>query len=220
MKIRVSIVDDHCLVRQGLIITLHKIKKVEVINEFENGEDFVNHLKNNNEPDPHIVLLDYQMPKLNGIEVCSWLKENKPDIKPIILSVYNDNLLVENAIQQGAVGYLLKSGDAEEIRKAIQEVYKSKFYFNEQFSQQMLIDLAQCNQPNRINPNSNKNIELTSREKEVLLLICQELSYKEIAVELGLSTRTVEEHKKHIFSKIGATRVSGVVFYAFKKGWI
>lgn len=220
MKIRVSIVEDHNMVRQGLIMILQKIKKVEVINEFENGEDFVNHLKNNNESDPHIVLLDYQMPKLNGIEVCSWLKENKPHIKPIILSMHNDNLLVENAIQQGAVAYLLKTADAEEIHKAVQEVYKAKFYFNEQFSQQMLIDLAQSKQPNRFNSNTNKNIELTRREKEVALLICQELSYKEIAAELGLSSRTVEEHKKHIFSKIGATKVSGVVAYAIKKGWI
>lgn len=212
MKIRVSIVDDHSVVRQGLIMALNKVKKIEIISEFENGEDFVNHLKNTNNINPHIALLDYQMPKLNGVEVCSWLKENKPHIKPIIFSMHDNQYIIENAIQQGAVAYVFKDANREEIRKAIQDVHSSGFHFNEHFSPQMLIDLTQNK---KINPN-----ELTCREKEIAIMICQELSYKEIATKLELSTRTVEEHKKHIFKKIGATKVSGVVVYAFKKGWI
>jgi DNA-binding NarL/FixJ family response regulator len=212
MKIRVSIVDDHSVVRQGLIMTLHKVKKIEVISEFENGEDFVNHLKNTNNINPHIALLDYQMPKLNGVEVCSWLKENKPHIKPIIFSMHDNQYIIENAIQQGAFAYVLKDANREEIRKAIQDVHSSGFHFNEQFSPQMLIDLTQNK---KINPN-----ELTGREKEVAILMCEELSYKQIAAKLALSSRTVEEHKKHIFRKIGATKVAGVVRYSINKGWI
>lgn len=217
MKIRISIVDDHSVVRQGLITILHKVKKIEVINEFENGEEFINYLKNKNHINPHIVLLDYQMPKLNGVEVCGWLKENKPSVKPIILSMHNDQFIIENAIQQGAVAYLLKTANKEEIQKAIQDVYSNGLHFNEQFSHQTLIELTQNK---KVNSNTESNIELTSREKEVAMLICQELSYKEIAVKLELSSRTVEEHKKNIFRKIGATKVAGVVLYSVNKGWI
>lgn len=217
MSIRISIVDDHSVVRQGLINILHLEKNIEVINEFEDGETFINYLKITNEPEPHIVFLDFQMPKLSGIEVCGWLKVNRPQIKPIIFSLHNDSSIVESAILQGAVGYLIKTASKKEILNAINEVYHNNFCFNEQFSHQMLIDLFKDKGNKQSN---NKIIELTLREKEVAILICQELSYKEIAFKLGLSTRTVEEHKKHIFKKIGATKVSGVVVYAIKRGWI
>jgi DNA-binding NarL/FixJ family response regulator len=152
------------------------------------------------------------MPKLNGVEVCSWLKENKPHIKPIILSIHDNQYIIENAIQQGAVAYVLKDANKEKIQKAIQDVHSSGFHFNEQFSHQMLIDLTQNK---KINPN-----ELTDREKEVAILICEGLSYKQIAAKLEISTRTVEDHKKNILRKIGATKVAGVVRYSINKGWV
>lgn len=215
MKIRISIVDDHFVVRQGLMKMLDEVTNSKVINDFENGEDFVNYFKNNNKIEPHIVFLDIEMPKLNGIEVCSWLKENKPHIKPIIFSLHNDSNIVENAIRQGSVAYLLKTADKEEINKTVQEVFHNNFCFNEHFSHQMFMGLLQNN-----TPKNNKRPELTTREKEVAILICQELSYKEITDRLSLSNRTVEEHKKNIFRKIGATKISGVVIYAQKKHWI
>ena len=217
MKIRLVVVDDHTLYRKGLIQILKGFDEVDLIQEFENGEDYVNFLSNTSEKETHIVLLDYQMPKLDGISVCIWLKNNRPKIKPIIISQYDDKHTVQKFINNGAVGYLIKATTVEELYDAIIQVHNNNFYFNEHFSNKMIIDLVQ----NRsIEPNFNEGEEITEREKEIAKLICQELSYKEIATILDISTRTVETHKNNILKKIGATKVTGIVVYATKKGWV
>lgn len=218
MKIYLTVVDDHNLYRKGLIGILNTFKEVDVINEFENGEDFINHLNyNTSKGNTDIVLLDYQMPKLDGIGVCSWLKKNRPKIKPIIISQYDDRYTIQRFINRGAAGYLLKATTIEELHEAIIQVHHNNFYFNEHFPNKMIIDLVKRES---IKPHFNEGEDLTGREKEIAKLICQELSYKEIATDLEISTRTVETHKNNILDKIGATKVTGIVVYATKKGWI
>ncbi len=217
MKIRLSVVDDHTLYRKGLIKLLENFKEVYCINEFENGEAYINHLSENKGKQDHIVLLDYQMPKMDGIGVCIWLKKNKFKIKPIIISQYDDQYTIQKFINNGAAGYLLKATTIEELREAITQVHHNNFYFNEHFPNKLIIDLVQ---KKSIEPKFNEGEELTDREKEIAKLICQELSYKEIATKLEISTRTVETHKNNILEKIGATKVTGIVVYATKKRWV
>ena len=218
MKICLAVVDDHNLYRKGLIRILDTFKEVDFVHEFENGADFINHLSNTtSKKDTQIVLLDYQMPKVDGIGVCVWLKNNRPKIKPIIISQYDDQYTIKKFINNGAVGYLLKATTIKELYESIIQVHNNNFYFNEHFSNRMIIDLVQNES---IEPKFNEGEELTGREKEIAKLICQELSYKEIATNLEISTRTVETHKNRILEKIGATKVTGIVVYATKKGWV
>ena len=193
MKINLSVVDDHNLYRKGLIKILGAFNEVKLINEFEDGEDYINHLTTTSNKDADIVLLDYQMPKLDGISVCRWLKDNKPKIKPIIISQYDDQYTIQNFIKKGAAGYLLKGASIEELREAITEVFNNNFYFNEQFCNDAIIDLV-LNKD--IEPKFKLNPDITDREKEIARLICHQFSYKEIATKLDISQRTVETHKK------------------------
>ena len=217
MKIRLSLVDDHNLYRKGLIKILDTFNEVGSIREFENGEVFINYYSNNSSRDDHIILLDYQMPKIDGIAVSNWIKQNKPKTKVIIISQYDDQHTIEKFIQNGASGYLLKGASIKELHEAIIQVHNNNFYFNEHVSNQMIIDLVQNKD---INPDFKENSELTEREKEIAQLICREFSYKEIATQLKISQRTVETHKNNILEKIGATKITGIVVYATKQGWI
>ncbi len=217
MKIEISVVDDHNLLRKGLIQIIKKFENITVDREFEDGLDYINHVIEYPEDTAGIVLLDYHMPKMDGIEVCLWLKKNARHIKAIIISQYDDSGTIKRLVQSGASGYLLKETSLEELENAILEVSANGFYLNENLNSQAIAKLVKTK---NINSSFRKNISLTKREKEVAQLICLELSYKEIADKLDISKRTVETHKDHILRKIGATKVTGIVVYAAKKGWI
>ena len=130
-----------------------------------------------------------------------------------VIQIFEQHEFAEN----GASGYLLKSASVEELGDAIREVYHNGFYFNEFLANETVVELVQNK---KINPIFKETIKLTQREREVAELICAQLSYKEIANKLGISKRTVESHKNHILEKIGATKVTGIVVYAAKKGWV
>lgn len=217
MKVRIAVVDDHNLYRKGLIEILRKYSEFQITGEYSDGQDYINHLRYADEEKSDIVILDYQMPLLDGISVCRWLKENGKKVKPIIISQYKDYMLVHHFIKNGAKGYMLKDADVKELYQTIIEVYNNGFFFNEFLPNDTIIDLVQNK---NIIVNFNNNIMLTDREKDIAKLICRQLSYKEIAYQLGISKRTVETHKNHILEKIGASKVTGIVVYATKKGWI
>ena len=216
MNINISVVDDHNLYRKGLINILNTFEEISSIKEFENGEHFIASHKEDSFSNHDIVLLDYQMPKLNGLEVCSWLKINRPKIKIIMLSQYMDNQTINKCIQHGASAYLLKTISIMELHEAIIQVHNNDFYFNEICTAQSVISILQKDNTNSL----IKDIKFTKREKEIIGLICKELSYKEIANKLTISIRTVEKHKDNILEKIGATKVTGIIIYASKKGWV
>tara|TARA_R110001592_G_scaffold36893_2_gene123624 strand:- start:14393 stop:15046 length:654 start_codon:yes stop_codon:yes gene_type:complete len=217
MKIRISIVDDHNLYRKGVIQIFEQHEEFEIVNEFKDGVHYVNYLENDNTDNIDIVLLDYHMPVMDGVDVCKWIKINKHNVKVIIVSQYDNSLVIQKFAENGASGYLLKSASVEELGDAIREVYHNGFYFNEFLANETVVELVQNK---KINPIFKETIKLTQREREVAELICAQLSYKEIANKLGISKRTVESHKNHILEKIGATKVTGIVVYAAKKGWV
>ena len=217
MKIRLSVVDDQQLVREGFISLLAKSALFDVVTEFNDGEDFVNYYKTHTTEKPDIVLLDYSMPRLDGLSVCKWLQKTNSTIKPVILSLFNDDMLIQLFVQHGARAFLAKTSTTNELVTALKEVYCNNFYFNDYITNKMLIELVQ---QKKIKPTFKKGVSLTHREKEIAVLICKEFSYKEIAEKLTLSLRTVESHKTNILEKIGANKVTGLVVYATKKGWI
>jgi DNA-binding NarL/FixJ family response regulator len=217
MKIRLAVVEDQTVVRQGLVALLTNNNLFHVVGEFENGETFVNYYSNQTINLPDIVLLDYYMPKLDGLGVCKWLKQNKPTVKPVILSLYNDKSIIQDFIIHGARAFLSKDTPIDKIIATLTAVYSNNFCFNEFVSTELFATLTKRN-TNYSKP--KKGLILTSREKEIAVLISKEFSYKEIANKLGISLRTVETHKTNILEKIGATKVTGLVVYVSKKGWI
>ena len=215
MNICVVVVDDHNLYRKGMINILSLFTEIKDILEFSDGKDYVDYLIENPKENNHIVLLDYMMPLMNGNEVCVWIKINRPLIKSIIVSQFDDQHTIRKVKKNGANGYLLKDTSLGDLKKAILSVHQNKDYYKT-----LLPLLGSENNLNNDYQEVIEGDELTEREKEIAKLICQELSYKEIATQLDISTRTVETHKNRILKKIGSTKLTGIVVYATKHGWI
>jgi len=203
-KIKVLVAEDHNIVREGLINCLNLNSDVIVVGEACNG---IEALKKTKELEPDILLLDLSMPELDGIEVLQIIKKRSPEIKVIILTAHYEKEYVEEMRSKGADGYLLKNITLTDLNKAIDKVYKGgKFFFD------ML--------NNEKEPNLDKPPELTDREIQVLRMLANELSAKEIADKLNLSVRTVETHRENIKKKFNVTSMISLVKLAIKYGYI
>ncbi len=208
---RIAIIDDQLLFRKGLIAILQEQYKMEVAIESEGGQDFIDKLANDTKP-PQIVLLDLEMPVMNGKEVAEYLKKNHSKIKIIILSVHYNSDLIAHFIEMGAVCYLPKNIEPEVLKTAILEVFKNDFYFTD--------DIILALRRLITNKGKNKNTILvgnhllTTREKEILELICQQYNTTEIAEKLFISPRTVEGHRNSLLAKTGARNTAGLVLFA------
>lgn len=213
MKIKTAIVDDHHLFRKGLIRVLEDYKQFELWGEFKSGDDLIKKLSSDSFNIPDVLIVDYQMPGMTGIDVCKWLKENMPEVKPIIISQYDEEFIIQKAVKNGAMGYLLKTSTVADMVQAVESAFRCKYFFNDVVSVETLISLVQQRD---IFPEFNPNPELTEREKDIIKLICKELTYKQIAEKLSISQRTVEAHKENILTKIGANKVTGIVLFAAK----
>ncbi len=185
-KIRLLIVDDHFVVRLGLTSALNLEPDMEVIAEAANGRDAVARYRRHC---PDVVVMDYQLPELNGAEAVQAIRSEFPDARVIILSVYKGEENVHRAVQAGACAYLPKSSEPEELLEAIRTVHAGGRYFPAAISRQLEGRAARE--------------ELSEREVEVLERIVRGRSNKEIAAELGISENTVKFHTKHVFEKLG-----------------
>lgn len=209
----IGIVDDQKLFRQSLCALLASNPDFQIVLECEHPRDYAAALDKMVAP-PDINLLDMEMPELNGIELNRLLQVRHPGIKVLGLSVHAREAIVSRIIQGGASGYLVKNCDKEELFTAIHSVYHTGFYIN-----QMVLKALQ-------NANRNKQmpiidafgtqVDLTSREVDVLKLICQELNAGEIAKKLFISARTVEGHRNNLLLKTGCSNVAGLVLFAVK----
>lgn len=205
MPINVVIVDDHKMVREGIRQLLEFDGKIKVIGEAGNGLECLNFLKNNNLPD--VLLLDINMPKMNGLEVLQYIRKNKINIKVMILTVHNEIEYLLKAVDLDIDGYILKDSESEVLKNAIFTVYNGENYI-----QPELIPLLNSRMINR-DSDKEKIKTLTKREIEVLKAIAAGLLNKEIATNLGISERTVKNHISNIFKKIDvADRTQAAVF--------
>ena len=207
--IQVMIVDDHKMVREGLKRILELDGDIKVIDEADNGKDFIKKLKT---VKPDIVLLDINMPVMNGIEVLEYLSKRKKTPKVLVLTVHNEIEYLMKAVDLGIDGYILKDSEAEELIKAVHFVYNG-----ETFIQPSLIPLLNSRLIAREFDQDKVN-KLSDRETEVLKLVSVGMFNKEIAKKLGISERTVKNHMFTIFKKIGVTDRTQAAIFAIRNG--
>ena len=205
-KYRVIIADDHSLFRQGLKLILMELNDIEVIADVPNGKELVE-IAGILEPD--LVIMDINMPFLNGIEASKILARDHPEIKILVVSMYGDEQYYNSVIENGVKGFILKDADNSELKTAVRDILNGKTYF----SQELLLRLIR-------NKQTPANINLTSREQEILELICQGLGTAEISAKLFLSDRTIENHKANLFAKTGCKNSLSLVIFAFKNNLV
>lgn len=207
--IKIAVVDDHALFRTGIISLLEEFDDLTVTLEAENGQEFCNLIE---QKKPDVVLLDIEMPVMDGIKTTEFLHKNYPDIKIVILTSYNEEALVVYLIEKGAHGFLLKNNEIETVVDSIHAVMETGYFFNDKVSKLMVKKLLNNE---KINPHF-KRIDLSDREIEIVKLICQEMTNKEIADHLCISNRTVDWHRDNILKKTKAKNAIGIVMYAVK----
>jgi DNA-binding NarL/FixJ family response regulator len=207
-KIKIFIVDDHEIFRNGLKMVLGKLKYVELEGEAENGQEFVNML---NEVVPDIVLMDIEMPVLNGIEASMIALKLHPKLKIIALTMFGDDDYIQSMMDVGAKGFLMKNINKETLDKAILTVHNGGNYYSEELFEFFTKQFSK----EKESPESELN--LTRREKEILQLLCEGLSNKEIADALFISERTVLGHKTNLLTKTNTKNSLSLMAFAIKK---
>lgn len=208
--IKVILVDDHKIFRDGFRLLLQSFPFVEVINEASNGLELLKVLETNA---PDIIFMDINMPQLDGVEASKRSLETYPDLKIIALTTFLDDDYLEQMLMAGVEGYMLKSADIEEFEKAILKVYKGGNYFSDEIVS-LLSDKLNILRKRKIKQLELPN--LTEREKEILELICKGLGNKQIAEKTFLSPKTIEKHKSSLFQKTGTYNTVNLVIYTFK----
>jgi NarL family two-component system response regulator LiaR len=207
-EIKVMIVDDHGIVRQGLRTYLDLLEDIAIVAEAENGLDA---LVKVNQFNPDIVLMDLVMPEMDGIEATQKICGSYPDVKVIVLTSFTEDEQVFSAIKAGAVGYLLKDISPPDLAKAIQAVHSGETHLHPEITKKILNQFVSPKSDIETPPD-----ELTPREMEVLQLVAQGLSNKELANKLTISEKTVKTHLSSIFSKLHLSDRTQAAIYALK----
>lgn len=214
-KITVLLADDHTVVRQGLRSLLAAETDIEVVGEAETGRQAIQLAKKYL---PDVVVMDIAMPLLNGLEATRQIVHEIPTARVIILSSYSDDEYVEQLTDAGAIGYLLKQTASNDLIKAIREAKQGNAYFSPSISRRMLEHYRRAfvsGQPVR-----KTGETLTSREREVLQLIAEGNTNKQIAAELCISIKTVEKHRQQVMNRLNIHDIAGLTRYAIAKGII
>lgn len=210
--IKVLIADDHVLYRAGVKTALSSKNDVKVIAEADNGMHLLNMLKT---IQPDVILLDIQMPVMDGITALPEIKKNWPNIKVIMLTMLEDHSMITKLMELGANSYLSKTSDIEVIYEAIKTCFEQEYFFNALTNKALLTNLKQRN---LVTPQKlvQQEAHLNDKEMLILKLMCQEKSTKEIADMVDLSPRTVEAIRDKLKVKTGAKSTAGLIMYAVK----
>ncbi len=207
---KVVLVDDHNLFRDGLKYVLGQADNIQVIAEASDGIEFLNLLKSNS---PDIVLMDISMPRMNGIEATAKAITLYPDLKIIALSMFGEENYYFNMLQAGAKGFVLKDSGFEELLKAINKVLEGDNYFSNSILTSLIKSQVGSSKSKTAN---DEDIKLSKREIEVLALICEGLSNKEIAEKLSISQRTIEGNRSSLLTKTGSKDSVNLALFALK----
>ncbi|MBL4651679.1 MAG: response regulator transcription factor [Flavobacteriales bacterium] len=212
-NIKVLLVDDHQIIRDGIRALLSYTEGIEVVGECSNGLEAVDSA---NSEEPDVILMDINMPKINGIDATKRIVADNPECKILVLTVHDELAYISKMLHAGAIGYVLKTANKNELITAIKSVSKGEKYFSPEVTETMLSRFIDGHKPN----SDVEEKELTIREIEVLVLISTELTNAEIGDKLCISTRTVDAHRRSLLSKLGARNTAGLVAYAIKNKFL
>ena len=207
-KIQVAVADDHVLLRRALAKLIASFDGYSVLFEADNGKEVKSKISQHIIPD--IVLLDVNMPDMDGFETAKWIYSTYPQVKILALSMFSDENTIIKMLRFGAKGFVLKSVDPEKLKEALDSVMEKDFYLSDFISEKILSGL-------------HKNVDiqeeavaLTPKEKEFLKLVCSEMTYKDIAEKMFVSHRTVDDYRNSLFDKLKVRSRVGLVMYAIK----
>lgn len=210
-KLKLIIADDHTMFLQGIVSLIEHESGIKIIGKAVNGIEVLNILKIQS---ADMVILDISMPEMDGIELSKILKKEYPLIKIIIVSTHSNAKIISRLIRIGVNGYLLKNAEKAELLEAIYSVADSQNYFSKDVEEQYF------NNSQKIEKQISNITELSSREKEILVLIAQEYNTAEIAEKTFISFNTVNTHRRNLLSKLNAKNTAGLVKYAVENGFV
>jgi len=213
-KKRILLVDDHQLIIDGLRGFIASTTGYVVVGEANTGTEAI---KLSDVLQPHVILMDIEMPEMSGIQASLEIKKKHPECKIIIVSMHNEKQLIKKLIDQGADGYLLKNSQQKEVLEAIETVLNGKVYFSQDVTLSLL---DKSNSSLSSNSDVVSIAQLTEREIEILKLIAQGMTNKEVGDNLNISHRTVDTHRTNLMKKLDITNVAGLIRFAFKNGLI
>jgi DNA-binding NarL/FixJ family response regulator len=208
----IALADDHVLLRKGLA-DLVTNQGYTVLFQADNGEEFLEKLKSNDDPD--IVLLDINMPRKDGYDTALWLKRNKPGIRVLALSMYDDENAIIRMLKNGARGYILKDAEPAELKTAIESVLKRGFHYSEMVTGKLIHTI---NTMDEDDSDIKNTFGLNEKEITFLKLAASEMTYKEIAERMNLSPRTIDGYRDELFEKLNIKSRVGLVLFAIKNG--
>jgi two-component system, NarL family, invasion response regulator UvrY len=212
-QIQVALVDDHVLLRNGLASVVKSFGNYEVLFEANNGKHFTEQLRAGLVPD--IMLLDINMPEMDGYETAIWLKKHHPEIRVLALSMYDNENAIIRMFKAGAKGYILKDSEPTELRCALDSIMRKGFYYSEMVTGRLIHTISKLDEEES---DLNQLVHLNEREIEFLKLACTEMTYKEIADKMCLSPRTIDGYRDALFEKLGVKTRVGLVMYAIRNG--
>ena len=213
-KARVLIADDHEVVRQGILSLVKMLNQFEVCGEAMDGRDAVQKAK---ELRPDIVSIDIGMPQLNGLDATRQIMRERPSTKVLVLTMHDSEQVVREVLEAGARGYLLKSDAGRDLVSALEALQLNKTFFTTKISEMVLASFLNSR---TMEPTPSNALGLTSREREVIQLVAEGKSTKEVAVTLGLSVKTADTHRSNLMRKLGVHSVSELVLYAIRNNII
>ncbi len=209
--IKILLVDDHQIIIDGLKSLLNDTEGIRVVSDSNNGKNAIELLE---VLDIDVILMDIDMPVMNGLDAAKIIKENKPDIKVVILSMHSEKAMVKDLINIGIDGYLLKNSSKEELIDTIEKVSGGEKYFSSDITLSLLAEDNTKMEKDSL----AKGINLTTREVEIIKLIAEGFTNKEIGQKLFISHRTVDTHRTNLMKKLEVNNVAGLISYAIKKG--
>jgi two-component system invasion response regulator UvrY len=213
LKPGVVLVDDHVLLRSGLASLIRGFGEYEVVFEACDGKDLIRQLKNSRRPD--IILLDINMPEMDGYETACWLRRNYPEIKVLALSMYDTDSSIVRMLKNGVKGYIVKDIDAGELRLALDTVIDKGFYYTDMVTGKLIHTISNLDEPElRV----RRILSLNERELEFMKMVCTEWTYKEIADRMYLSPRTIDGYRDALFEKLNVRTRVGLAMYAVRNG--
>lgn len=211
LKIKIALVDDHVLLRDALAGVICGFENCIVITRASNGRDFIEHLRTATMPD--LVILDINMPIMDGYETAKWIKENHPDLNVIILTMFDSEIALIRLLQSGVKAFLKKDTHPKELKFAIESVYETGYYYSQNSSGKLANVFRNPNRNYTSNP-----VSLTENEIRFLKFSSTEMTYKEIARQMFISPRTVDNYRDSLFEKLNVKSRVGLAMYAIKNG--